>query len=104
MTRRTTPRKKRFPVSVERETERFAEAAHLPGTAERAALVEISGTPAEGTLTLSATLAALVEAGHRATAHQVLADAYTAMAAERTEEDHAARAAMRGRVSRGEAA
>lgn len=100
MMQKATP-KKRSPVPVEHETERFAEAARRPGTAERTALVEIAGAPAEGTLSMSATLAALVEAGRQAAADQMLADSYTAMAAERTNEDHAARAAMRGRVSRG---
>lgn len=99
MTQQATPKKKRSPVPVAHETERFAEAARRPGTAERTALVEIVGVPAEGTLSMSATLAALVEAGRRAAADKVLADSYAAMAAERTDEDRAARAAMRGRVS-----
>ncbi|WP_243597727.1 molecular chaperone GrpE [Thermobifida halotolerans] len=100
MTQQATPKKKRAPVTVEHETERFAEAARHPGTAERTALVEIVGTPAEGTLSMSAALTALVKAGRQAAADQMLADSYAAMAAERTDEDRAARAAMRGRVSR----
>lgn len=100
MTQQTTPKKKRSPVPVEPATERFAEAARRPGTAERTALVAIAGAPAEGTLSMSATLAALVEAGRQAAAEKVLADSYAAIATERTDEDRAARAAMRGRVSR----
>ncbi|MDA0563703.1 molecular chaperone GrpE [Streptomonospora sp. S1-112] len=92
--------KTRKSVPVRAESARVANSLRRPGSPERRALLRMGVSLPEGEVSESAALAALVEAGRAALADELLADEYAAMAVERTDEDSAARAAMRGRVSR----
>jgi hypothetical protein len=91
--------KARKSVPVHGETTRVAEAARHPHTPERRALAALVDLPA-GELSEGAALAALIEAGRAAVAEAALAQGYEVLVAEDSEEDRAARAAMRGRTAR----